>query len=518
MGHVVRVIGVLALAVAPVFGQTALLMDHSGSVRPYYDSGLFAALGQEVVAAAGASGAVQIFGFDAGVRQVATLDILMNDRKLGANTFLDRAVQEAIDRHCEIAWMITDNIQDNPKDPEAGNTAAFYAILRGDAVKKVVVLPLLQSPGQSGIAIYAMLLSSSSSAASAFEDQVRAISGQLRSHYQIEALRMKPLDRDTVEVQVQGLTGGKQAPTFEEGKDLTVTLEVRFKSRFEHLKIVDSHIQPVKVTPEFAPESLLRAERREVTILPDRVAALDPRGETAQVYHVDINMGRVKLKNDLKSLFQAAWGGKSVETVTLSLPLVIEVPQRNFRFRDSFLDQYHAPSIGAAKLSGKVYALETLPMLLSDAQTNVATEIPVSFRVRYPWYPAIVTLALILLLLAAAAGIVWAILSLAGSLKPKKKWSVTATSEYGQPLAANIREDNELLVEGDPAGHIQGNTLVPGAGAEFINCDGRIVPETPIALKIGRRTVMLKFREATASPAGAGAAASEKPYAPKVRD
>jgi len=512
MGRVVGWAGALVLAAAPGFCQTALLMDHSGSVRPYYDSGLFAALGQEVAAAAGETGAVQIFGFDASARLVPSLDALMKDRKLGANTFLDRAVQEAINRHCEIAWMITDNIQDDPHDPEAGNTAAFYAILRGDAVRRVVVLPLLQPAGQSGIAIYAMLLSDS--ADGAFETQIRTISGRLRGHYQVEALRMKPLNRDTVDVQIQGMSGGQQPPTFDEGKDLTVSVEVRFKSRFEHLKIVDSHIQPVRVTPEFAPESLLQAERREITVKPDRVTALDPRGETAQVYRVDVNLGRVRLKKDLKSLFQAAWGGKSVETVSLKVPLVIEVPQRNFRFRDSFIDQYHAPSIVAAKLSGKVYALETLPVLLSDAQTNVTTEIPVSFKVKYPWYPVIITLGLILLMLAAAAGMVWAILRLAGSLKPTKKWSVTATSEYGQPLAATIREDHALLVEGDLAGQIQGNSFVPTAGAEFIDCDGRIAPGTPMAMKIGRRTAVLKFSEAAA----ATAAPTEKTWEPKRRD
>ena len=512
MGNLVKWVSVLVLAAAPGSCQTALLMDHSGSVRPYYDNGLFAALGKEVVAAASATGAVQIYAFDTTARPAASLESLMNDRKLGANTFLDRAVQEAIDRRCEIAWMITDNIQDDPHDPEAGNTAAFYAILRGDAVKKVVVLPLLQPPGQSGVAIYAMLLSPG--AESAFESQIKAVSGSLQGHYQVEALKMKPLDRDTVNVQIQGLSGVKQPPTFDEGKDLTVTLEIRFSSRLEHLKIVDSHIQPVRVTPEFAPESLLRAERREVTIMPDRVDALDPRGETAQVYRVDINLGRVRLKKDLKSLFRAAWGGKSIETVSLRVPLVIEVPQRNFRFRESFLDQYHAPSIQAAKTSGKIYALETLPVLLSDARTNVATDIPVSFRVKYPWWPAVVTLALVLLLLAAAAGVVWAILGLAGSLQPKKKWSVTASSEYGQPLAASIREDQELLVEGEPVGHIQGNTFVPGAGTEFVDGDGRIAPEKPMVVKIGRRTAMLKFREAAA----ATSAPIDKPYEPRRRD
>lgn len=503
MGRLAGFVSALVLA-APGFCQTALLMDHSGSVRPYYDNGLFAALGDEVVKAAGETGTVQLFAFDSTVRPASSLPALMNDRNLGANTFLDRAVQEAINRQCEIAWMITDNIQDNPRDPEAGNTAAFYAILRGQAVRRVVVMPLLQPPGQSGVAVYAILFSSA--AEKAFETQVASIKERLRGHYKTEALRMKPLDRNTVEVLVEGAPAGKQPPTFEEGKDLTVTLEVRFRSRFEHLKIVDSHIQAAHVTPEFAPESLLRPERRETTITPDRVAALDPHGDTAQVYRVDVNMGKVRLKKDLKSLFQAGWGGKSVETVALRLPLVIEVPQQNFRLRDSFIDQYHAPSIGAAKLSGKIYALETLPVLLADAQTNVATEIPVSFRVRYPWYPAVITLALILLLLAAAAGVVWAILRAAGSLKPKKKWSVTATDEYGQELPATLREDHEVLVDGDQAGSIQGNTFVPAAGAELIDSKGQIEPGAQMSLKIRRRTVMLKFREAAKTSTAAGVA------------
>jgi len=494
----------MLLAAAPLFCQTALLIDSSGSVRPYYQNGLFPSLGEEISAVAADSGDLRLFSFDVELRPLKSLKALAVTK---FDTYLDRALQAMIDQHLAIVWIVTDNIQDDPHDPVAYNTTAFYGILRGDAVKRVVVLPLTQPPGQSGVVVYGILLADSAEAA--YERQLEALLDRLKGGYQTEALQMKPLDEKTVDAPPAST---RQSRIYDEGTEIVLALEIRFRSKLKHLRIVDTQIAPVNVEPVFAPESLLQPERRTTGIRPDRIQALDPEGETAEVYTVNVNLGKVRLKKDLGSLFKAAWGGKSVETVTLSVPLHLEVPAGHFRFRDSFLERYNAPAIDAAKLSGKVYAIETLPQLLSGNVTDVKVDIPVSFRVRYPWYPIAVTLGLGLLALAVVAGAGWGVAQAAGSLKGGKRWVATASTEYGQPLPTVMREDGMVMVDGDAAGVIHKGSFVPAEGAELVESDGRISGETPMMVKIGRRTALLKFAEARSPASGTPAEPDEPTY------
>jgi hypothetical protein len=485
-----------ALSAAAAWGQgQAVLVDRSGSVKAYYDSGLFPEVGGKILSSLDSSRPVRIYGFGTEVTPVADLRAL-GQVPYGANTHLDRALERAIrDRHV-IAWMITDNIQDRPQDPTAGNTAVFYQTLRGDAVQKVVIFPFLQPAGLSGLAVYALLLAPEADAA--FESGVRAFLEQTRSRYRTEALRMKPLGRDTVEV-VLSDAGGKR-PVFDEGKPLRQVVEMRFRSRFEHLRIVDSRIRPVQVTPTFGPGSLLEPEKREVEIRPDRVTALGPQEETGQVFRVDIDLGKVRLKRDLASVMKAAWGGKSGEDVTLKVPLAIEVPQENFRFRDNFLQVYHAPTLEAAKASGKVYGIGQLPILLSDAATSVVTEVPCSFRVNYPWWPSVAAVAALLLALLLLAGAAYGLVKMLRGGGRKKQWRVEAFSEFNIPLEASVDGEGRILVRGDELGSIRGNKFEPAGDVQVVAGapGGEILDGAVWRLQTGRGVVKLGFREAGA--------------------
>jgi hypothetical protein len=343
-----------------------------------------------------------------------------------------------------------------------------------------------------------------------FDNQVHSFLAKARDHVRTAGLFMKPLNRDTVETTPAGLNDGKEPKLFDEGTDLTVHLEIRFKSKFEYLKIVDSHIEPARVKLEFAPESLLQASQQETTITPDRLDALDPGGQTAQVYKVDVNMGKVKLRKDLKSIFKAAWGGNSIETVSLHIPLAIQVPQTNFHFKDDFVKQYHAPSLDAAKLSGKVYAIETLPEMLSERQTSIKMDLPVTFRVKYPMWAAVVSLLLICLAGALLGLLIWLIVMLARRAKPKKAWAVTATNEYGQALPCKIANGVLTVVE-DPAGRIEGGRYVPPEGAAIVAGNDQVAPGATVGVRLRRRTVLLKFQEQQKT----GGRPPEKVYTPR---
>src|ERR1017187_969886 len=111
--------------------------------------------------------------------------------------------------------------------------------------------------------------------------------------------------------------------------------------------------------------SLLMPERRAISITPRVVQRLGAGDETEQVYVVDVDLGKIALKKDVASLWKAAFG-KSSEEALLNLQFLIEVPQKNFHLRKQFLQEYHAGTLAEARATGKVYAVDQLPSLMSD--------------------------------------------------------------------------------------------------------------------------------------------------------
>src|SRR5207247_1612403 len=109
-----------------------------------------------------------------------------------------------------------------------GNTEVFYRELRSSAVGRVVIFPLLQSPGTAGLVLYAMQLSPAVD--ELFEREVAEFLDHAKGTYRTEALRMKPLNNSAIEVNlVRGnLQPNKNGPVvYKEGQNIHETLEIR---------------------------------------------------------------------------------------------------------------------------------------------------------------------------------------------------------------------------------------------------------------------------------------------------
>jgi hypothetical protein len=493
---------ILFFWVVPVWAQNhALLIDRSGSMRPYYQTGLIDDLGQEVHQVMRSHGTAQIIAFSTEATPVRDLTALAGQPR-GKFTYLDRAIGYVIQHEYSIAWMITDNIQDQPGAPDAGNTQVFYRKLRSDTVKKVIIFPLLQPAGTSGIIIYAFLLAPE--ADGVFEKEIVEFLSRVRGAYRTEALRMKPLDRDTIDINiVKGNLQPKQGNRgYKEGQNIHESFEIRFKSKFEHLKILDAQIEAPPAKPEFSPTSLLKPEKQEFAIKPERVVALDPQKETDQLYLATVDLGKIKLKRDLASLWKAAWD-KSDEQVTLNLRFVIRVPQENLKFKDSFLQFYNAGSLPMAKATGKIYAIETLPLHLVEATTPIVAQVPLTFRVEYPWWPALLW---ILLFVLGAAILVGAVVALSKvRLGKAKEWTVAAETDRSVALKCERNAQGQVLVQSDPVGTIAKNSFVPASDVTVDGASRNVKLEDGLRLKVDRkgRPVILVFKEATAQQAAA---------------
>jgi hypothetical protein len=489
-----RIFGLIILLsyASPAWAQShGLLLDRSGSMRGYYDGGLMRDLSESVFNVLQPHGPVATFAFSSEVRPLRTPNEV-DQLPWGAFTYLDRAIDHVIRQRFAIAWMVTDNVQDQPNAPEVGNTEVFYRSLRGEAVKKVVIFPLLQPPGSGGIVIYAMLLDASRS--DVFETEIKEFLSSVSGAYRTEALRMKPLDRETIEIKVIKTTlQSKKGKPYQEGQIIRESLEVRFKSRFDHLKIVNAKIEVPRAETDFGSQSLLKPEKMDITVTPVTVKSLDPQGETEELYTVAVDLGEVRLKKDPASLWKAAFG-KSKEDVTLRLTFLINVPQENFRFRDQFLNTYNASNLSSARATGRIYGIERLPLLLGKEMTAITTETQIPLEVNYPWWPAVVLLLGFLLLGAIGVGGGWYLMSHAGELIGRKQWKVRATTEFGAPVASEVTDEGEVIVQASTIGQINGNKFLPLETVTVLNQEDEM---EKIALEDGLRLKVSLARAGT---------------------
>src|ERR1051326_626497 len=365
-----KCVGILLflLALAPQArgeGQL-LLIDRSGSMAKYYRSGLIKELGQRIDGLMRSQniGPPSIGAFNDHVEVVSDIERV----SASGSTYMDLAIDYAIINHPSLVWMITDNVQERQGE-EAGKTKVFYDRLKEEVVKRVVIFPLKQEPGTPGIVVYAILLSSE--AQEAFTKETEEFAHRTTNTV---LLPMKPLDRDTIEtVFVGDSNNGKGPQIYDDGADVMETMEVRFKSKFDHLRIVGADIINPRVAPEFSQTSLLNFERENVRITPTNITELGPGDETVQVYKVSVDLGKIAVKRDPVSLWKAALKNP-VEEINLDLSFSIKVPKEKFQFTENFLNEYNAETLDGAKAEGKIYDLNELPLLV--AENNTSIEVP----------------------------------------------------------------------------------------------------------------------------------------------
>ncbi len=490
---------------APLGEKQALFLDDSGSMRPYYSSGLLHDIAGPLSASITAGSNLQLYSFSTAVLPARNLEAIQS-APFGQYTFLDKVIDACRSGGIDIGWIVTDNIEDTG---EAGNTERFYRKLRSDTVRRVTVFPVRSSPGRPGLVIYALLFTDK--AAPLYDSTLERFVSEGHGILRTEPLLMKPINQDTVEVTSRDLApltrrGGHKI--YDTGTPVREAAEVRFRSRLDHIEIVDSSLHILDAKPSFGPESLLVPSERQLSITPDRIRDLGPGRETAQVYHLTANLGELALKPSPLAWWRAAWGHPE-EEAELPLTFAIDVPQGNFRLRRPFLDQWSAPTVADARATGKVYALDNLLASINAGDTHIQVTAPLFFRVRYPTWPALLWIALFALALAVLLGLLLASRRLLFRRTPK--WAVRAVTPEGQALTATL-EKSHITVEGRQVARLEGIDLVPIAPARLAAGQPRIavVPHQPVRLVHRTQLIDLFFVPASE-------AAGPTPPAPTTR-
>jgi hypothetical protein len=500
----------LALIAAAAWAgpKSAVLIDRSGSMKPYYQDHVVRQLSDTLLEALRAqSEDVAVYAFSDRAQRVKGLEEVER-LPFGDSTMLDKALDHAVQDGVEVVWMITDNIQDAPGSADAGDTEQFYKKLRSDAVEKVTIFPLRQPAGRPGLVIYALLKKDGDS--DLYERELAGFHSRAAGILRTDALRMKPLDRDTVGISwVRANVNPRTSLiTYDTGKPVREIIEVKFKSKFDHIEITDSSIDVAKREASFGKDSLVYPEKQNIDISPRTVERLGPGDETEQVYKIDVDLGKLKLRNDPASLWKAAWV-KSSEDATLQLSFVIHVPQKNFRLRPRFLQEFNAATLQEAKNTGKVYAVDRLPSLMSEAVTAVQVTSPVVFRVRYPSYPTFLWLAMFALVALIIIGVLLGVKH-AVDVVTRKSWDVEARTQDGLALDAAV-ENGNVLVRREIVGSVEHDTFLPATGTRIVQppvAQMRLSDGQVVTVEARRSLVVLRFKAkrsaaATTTPAAA---------------
>ena len=498
-------IGLLLFMLWPAYGQgQLLLLDRSGSMRPYYDSGLIGEVGERInnLMQGPNLNPVRVGAFNNRVDLVDSIKAI----EVNGPTHLDVALDYAVNNKYALVWLVTDNIMHRAGEEE-GQTQAFYDRLKRDSVSRVVVFPLKQTPGKNpGIIVYALLLSPDTG--DVFRQEIDEFA---RSTTNTVLLPMKPLDRETIETTFSGRSPNQKArPTYVDGSSIDEEMELRFRSRFQHLKVIDADIENPAVAPEFSKNSLLAFEKDQITITPTKIRELEPGHETLQAYKVEVHLGRIRLKRDLVSLWRAALKDPN-EEISLDLSFSVKVPKEKFQFSDEFLRDYSSPTTEAARAEGKIYALHQLPLLVAENNTSIQVPHKPKIHVRYPWwlvfiFPGIPIVAGVLLI--AGGVLAWRGLKRAAGSKPQ--WTIDVTSPGG--ALGEIQRGLVVVSLGGKQvrlGQVKGNNFGPAAGV-LPKGTQAIKEGVPLSLTSKRNNFVLIFRRGSQSASSNGHGKKER--------
>ena len=461
----------LTLAAGSAWADSVVLIDRSGSMRPYYGNGLAQRLTRDIVEASSATEAPDLKVFNTSVE--TSSPAAFSRVVPTGDTNLTKALTDHVGDYDRI-WILTDNVQD--LGAGAGRDMAdFYAALQAEGIRTIYVFPLRQAPGAAGLLVYAMTTLAETEG---LDRQVKRFE-DLTQDLQVSKLLMKPLGENAIDVRI---VGSNEELTFREGEPLAFENRITIRRKFDHVFFKSSPARTAAVSSPFAGDSCLVAEKGESDITPREVHT-----EGADQYSISVNFGRVSLRRNLNCLVHAAFVRSNI-IERIETPVVIDVPRDRLRLSDAFLSDFAAASPDEATKSGKIFGLDKVPSFVAPETIHVRIPVPRTVKVEYGPMAAIILVGLGLITAAVVVVGGKAIVQLAS---PKLR--VVAETEAGEPLHSTF-DDQVVRVGNDELGRVDGTGFSPSPGVRLDPESGpaSIVSPVTCVLPTGER-IRLRF-------------------------
>ncbi len=433
---------------SPDGAKVAILLDNSGSMKGFYNGNQYLQLA-EIIKENKGSGEVLFFQFNHNGPE--RINEIHDFKPSNNNTRIDNALAEVIaDDAPDIIWILTDNYQDALGFGDPGDIEAFYNRLLSDDIKKINIFPVsiqfdgnldlycdqqgnptigkhysFNYHGKKGLLVYSILINETKSPE--YEALINGVSQRYASPpISSRPLLCKPLSYDTVALDVckappgfapsnlefaEGALVGKD---FHEGKPIEAFFYTRLKSNFRYLRIMDADLKGK--ADDFITEGFSKPVVQS-RIAPDKLAnPLEPGKAPEFVYRVNIDIEKLKLKKDLRSMVHAALNDNG--QVEGRMFLFLEVPEESFQFTDEILNEYSTENICDTGQDNqrKIYGIGMLIPKMTPKIVPIQVKYTLRLEVKYPKWPLVVLVACILFAVLALFG-TYRILSSIGSVK-----------------------------------------------------------------------------------------------------
>lgn len=467
MANAVRVLLVAVLSQV-VLAKPAIFIDRSGSLNHAYENGFMETVYSCV--AAECRGAV-LYAFGDQPPHECLNFAAVKALQPFKWTYVDLAADKAVTEEHEIAWIITDNVQDEgPSRPPGTGIEKFYRYIADD-FGSAVLLPVRAPSGSglSGLIVYAFARTGEDTLVlNELKRQVGGFVSRARDRYTTEAFPLKPFDEGAVEI----VQRGGSVARFNEDVAIKGSDTVIFHSARGHINIVDAGVvaHPASVV---RPKEL--PDHPDFKIAPPTIQKLDASDSTTTRFVVTYDFGRYLRQGGAAGFFRGLFAAGS-ERYTMSLPFDIVVQPKSIRLSERFLADWNARSDSLAKAEGKILGLEQLTGYIAASELSIPCYYKKTVEVVPPGWYLVLLLVLIALLLGLCYLVYWLVKSIIGD--PTRKWDVFAVVEGSEGLCQQETSGRSTTVfrGGQTYGRIDnGVDFVPEQGWDLVGADSIVL-------------------------------------------
>ena len=467
----------LVLSLTTFAQQHLILLDHSGSMKGFYNTSSVSNLLKTLQASlVDTPLEVRIFSD----KETTSIVNQQFDNYPWGDTWIEAAFARtlAASRSHRNIWLLTDNIQSSKK-AVADDLQSFFDYLReNERVSSVAIYPFLapfngtryneydenigEYNGSLGMLLYQIEIDKSESTVSNFDQHLQSASNAVAGLKEIgwitSSVKLRPFAGGEIEPVLSGTSAGQVRvipgerdtllcdvnPPFPLNDPFSLSFEWTPHSRIQNFRIASCSLR-VRIKGTIESDFIINPQEIEWIITPDYLTDLSCGRHMHQVT-VLLNIPEVRMRNSFRS-----WRSSFTENegwICLPLDIRFLFPSNSVYLDQSFLEEFEGKIVGLTELSQQIF----------DSEMSITTkELYVKFPVGYPFYPTLLILLFLFLLALLIFFMVyflrwrqsWLLTGSDGSEKYLRTWLINQYSIEGGLLKFQLFKGFTAITNGE---------------------------------------------------------------------